>query len=72
MCAVILLSFWSMLVIVLSFCCHGVIILGTLADWHAVGIVLRMLVHLGHCVVILLWLLVIVVHWMIVMLLALC
>ena len=48
-----------------SLCCHFVVMLlsfGALDDWHVVGIVLRMLVHVGHFVVILLWFVVIVVH----------
>ena len=51
---VMLLSFWSMLVLVvilLSFCCH----FGALHACHVVGMLLRILVHVGHVLVILLW-----------------
>ena len=53
---VMLLSCWCMLVIVLSFCWHVVVILVHWMIVHGVGIVLRMLVHVGHVVAIVLWL----------------
>ena len=52
---VLLVSWWSSLVIVLSLCCHVLVIVGALValdDCHCVVILLRMLVHVGHGVVI--------------------
>ena len=52
---VMLVSCWSTLVIVLSVCCHVVCHCGALValdDCHCVVIVLRMLVQVGHLVVI--------------------
>ena len=52
---VMLVSCWSSLVIVLSLCCHVVVILVHGLHWmivHCLVIFLRMLVQVGHVVVI--------------------